>query len=292
VTKEYYKVSLSNTSGVVQSYLRLQTIKGNHSSLTSSLNSIIQSDADAQTVRIIDPEIAISKGLFQGYSLVNKFGRNSDIDTGTTPEDIWNGGGIYAGFPTGSPEEFQVFSSSASDTGVLTFTYLPTIDSTEWLQANVTLNGTTPVNTGITGYRMHTAMYSSGTPTGFNVGTITVRHITTTANIFCVMAIGRSQTNVAAYTVPAGYTAYIHRVFCRVLGSTTGICDGALWIRGNGGSPRLRRPFSAANADAFEEEPYGGLVVSEKSDIIIRITSVSVNNLDVIAGYDIILVKN
>lgn len=33
-------------------------------------------------------------------------------------------------------------------------------------------------------------------------------------------------------------------------------------------------------------------VVSEKSDIMIRITSVSVNNLDVIAGYDIILVKN
>jgi hypothetical protein len=292
ITRKYCRVRFTNTSASNQTYLRLQTTFGSQTQLTSSLNSTIQNDADALTVRTIDPEIAISKGLFEGYSIIQKFGRNGDIDTASVPEDIWNGGGAYAGFPTGAPEEFQVFSSSASDTGVLTFTYLPTTTSTAYLTATVTLNGTTPVNTGITGYRMHTANYNTGTATTFNVGTLTIRHRTTTANIFCVMPIGRSQTNVAAYTVPFGYTAHIRRLFCRVIGSTSGIVDGALWIRGSGMSPRLRRPFTSATADAFEELPYGGITVSSQSDIMVRISSASANNLDVIAGYDIILIKN
>jgi hypothetical protein len=292
ITRKYCRIRFTNTSASNQTYLRLQTTFGNQTQLTSSLNSTIQNDADALTVRNVDPEIAISRGLFEGYSIVQKFGRNGDIDTATVPEDIWNGGGAYAGFPTGAPEEFQVFSSSASDTGVLTFTYLPTTTSTAYLTATVTLNGTTPVNTGVTGYRMHTAQYNTGASTTFNVGTITIRHRTTTANIFCVMPIGRSQTNVAAYTVPFGYTAYIKRLFCRVIGATTGTVDGALWIRGTGMSPRLRRPFTSATADAFEELPYGGIAVSAQSDIQVRISSSSANNLDVIAGYDIILIKN
>lgn len=292
ITRKYLRVRFTNTSASNQTYLRLQSTFGNQTQLTSSLSSTVQQDADALTVRTIDPEIAIAKGLFEGYSIVQKFGRNGDIDTASVPEDIWNGGGTYTGFPTGAPEEFQVFSSSASDTGVLTFTYLPATTSTAYVTATVTLNGTTPVNTGVTGYRMHTAQYNTGSPTTFNVGTLTIRHRTTTANVFCVMPIGRSQTNVAAYTVPFGYTAHIRRLFCRVIGSTTGIVDGALWIRGTGMSPRLRRPFTSATADAFEELPYGGITVASQSDIQVRISSASANNLDVIAGYDIILIKN
>ena len=223
---------------------------------------------------------------------MNKFGRNPDIGTGTVPEDIWNGGGVYTGFPTGAPEEFEVFSSSASDTGVLTFTYLASSTSTAYATATVTLNGTTPVATGITGYRMHTARYSSGSATGFNVGTITLRHRTTTANVFCVMPIGRSQTYVSAYTVPAGSTAYVRRLFLRATGTTTITVQGALWVRALGESPRLRRPIVATNTDDFEEEPYGGLAVSEGSDIVLRIVSSSNNNVDVSGGYDVLLIKN
>lgn len=237
-----------------------------------------------------DP-LAITTGEVPGTMIVNKFGRNLDIDTGI-PEDIWNGGGLYAGFPTGAAETFQAFSSSASDTGVLTITYLPSFTSTEYQQASVTLNGTTPVSFGVSGVRMHTARYDSGNSTTFNVGTITVRHTVTTTNVFCVMPIGRSQTNVAAYTVPLGCTGYITRFFARLVGSTTGFADGALWIRGKDQSPRLRRPFTVAQQDAFEESPAGGLVIPALSDVIVRITSVSANNLDIIAGYDIVVIKD
>ena len=40
------------------------------------------------------------------------------------------------------------------------------------------------------------------------------------------------------------------------------------------------------------DEIYGGLVFTEKSDIVIRITAASTTNLSVSAGYDLILVKN
>jgi len=292
VTRKFFRLRFYNNSGENQTYLRVQSMLGSYPNLSSPFNLTAQQDADATLVKSISDELLISSGLISGYTVVQKFGRNGDIDTASVPEDIWNGGGVYAGFPTGSPEEFEVFSSSASDTGVLMFTYLPTTTSTEYLTHTVTLQGTTPVSTGITGYRMHTANYASGSSTTFNVGTITIRHKVTTANIFCVMPIGRSQTNVASYTVPFGHTAKIVRLFARVIGSTSGTVDGALWVRSNGGSPRLRRPFTCGNSAPFEEMPYGGISISAQSDIQVRISAASANNLDVISGYDIILIKN
>jgi len=58
-----------------------------------------------------DFDINIAEGRIQGYSLVNKFGRNPDVDTGSIPEDVFNGSTPYTGFPTGSPEELQCYSS-------------------------------------------------------------------------------------------------------------------------------------------------------------------------------------
>lgn len=280
------------TASLTTTVFRLQTQFGQFRQGNSSLNSPIGLDADASTVRNIGEELAISAGLFTGYSIVNKFGRNPDIDTGSVPEDVWAGGGVYTGFPTGAPEEFQVFSSNVGDTGVVTFLYLPSSTSTEYLTGTATLNGTTVVNTGIVGYRMHSAQYASGSSTTFNLGDITIRHAVTTANIFCQMPIGRSQTNVSAYTVPAGSTARLIRLFCSLLGSATTQVNGALWVRTLGGSPRLRRPFSAAASRAFEERPYGGLTLSAGTDIVVRISESLANNTDVISGYDLILIKS
>lgn len=239
-----------------------------------------------------DFEINVIENKVSGYSVVNKFGRNPDVDTGSTPEDVFNGSTPYKGFPTGAPEEIQVFSSNAGDTGVLSFIYLASNTATAWETATVTLNGTTQVNTGVIAYRVHSASYNSGSPTAFNLGNITIRHRTTTANVFCFMPIAASQTYVSGYTIPAGSTGYIKRLFCRVFVNTTGQIEGALWVRPLNGAPRLRRPFSASNTDAFEEQPYGGLVIPAGADLIVRITATSSSNLTVIAGYDLILVEN
>lgn len=236
-----------------------------------------------------DTEVAA--GHYPDKTIINKFGKDFDVDSGSVPEDVWNGSTIYTGFPTGAPETLQAFSSSALDTGTLTISYLPSFTSTDWLTASVTLQGTTPVSFGVSGVRVHFAQYHSGTDTGFNAGEITVRHTTTTANVFCLIPIGTSQTNVTAYTIPAGHVGIIKRVFARLRGATTGQVDCALWVRDFGDSPRLRRPFNVSTNDGFDETIYGGLVVHGGADIVVRITSASANNLSVIAGYDLIQMK-
>ena len=65
---------------------------------------------------------------------------------------------------------------------------------------------------------------------------------------------------------------------CQINATTTPLAAGAT--------------FTVTNGDAFEEQPYGGLIVPAGADIQVRINSASANNLDVIAGYDLILIKN
>lgn len=290
ITREYFRVRVLNGSDN-QTFLRLQTRSNGFNLLSSPLNLSIGQDADAIITRSISEEYLISESKLTGVSVVNKFGRNADNDTGSVPEDVWNGGGIYAGFPTGAAEEFEAFSSNPSDTGVLTFQYLPSFTATSWLAGSVTLNGTTAVSTGISGVRIHSTTYNSNSPTGFNVGEITIRHKTTIANVFCRMPIGRSQTYVAAYTVPYGHIGIIRRMACYVLGSSTATVEGALWVRDVGSSPRLRRPFIASISAPFEEKSYAGLRFNALTDIIGRIISTSANNTDVVFAFDLIIIK-
>jgi len=58
-----------------------------------------------------------STGKEVGFSHINKFGRNKDIDQGTTPETIWSKSGSYTLLTV---EQFQdVKSTSGNDTGVV-----------------------------------------------------------------------------------------------------------------------------------------------------------------------------
>lgn len=288
VTRRYVRVRYVNGS-VAQTTFRLQAIKGFQQTITSSLGSLIQRDADAILTRGIDFEASVAQGLFQGVSIILKSGRNPAIASNSVPEDIWNGSAVYSGFPTTEAEEFQVLSSSASDTGTYTFSYLASATSNTYQTATVTLNGTTPVNTGITGIRSHTANYNAGSSTGFNAGTITLRWRTTTSVIFHQMPIGTSQTYAAVYTVPAQSNAFIKRVFCEIHDSQSVSAQGALWIRTLNGSPRLRRNFAVQTGSSFQEDVVGGLRIDPLTDITMRITAITATTV-VVGGFDVILV--
>lgn len=60
----------------------------------------------------------VALGQVPDHSINVKFGRNSDIDTGT-PEDVWAGGGTYTGFNATSHESIQALSADANDVGTL-----------------------------------------------------------------------------------------------------------------------------------------------------------------------------
>lgn len=295
VTRRFFRIRIVNGSAS-QAFLRAQVIYGDKQPLTSALNSLIQLDADAMVVRTLDTEALLAAGYISGISVVNKFGRNLDVDTGTVPEDIWGGGGVYTGFPDSALETISVSSDSASDTsnGTGARTVRLTGLDTDYniVSADVTLNGITPVATTQTFRRVHTAQVLTAGSGGVNVGIITFNHTTTTANVFLQMMPGRNQTNNSAYTIPAGKTGFIRRIFASTLSTSAGAADCAIWTRAFGGVYRQRRPFSVSNTTNWIDDIYAGIAFTEKSDIILRCISASANNMNIAAGYDMILVDN
>ena len=57
----------------------------------------------------------VAEGRVTGYSHINKFGLNPDVDTATTPETIWDAGGLYVE-PT-QARLHNVASTSTEDAG-------------------------------------------------------------------------------------------------------------------------------------------------------------------------------
>lgn len=296
----WIRLRFQNTSASAQTFFRLNVYFGSFNTVNVALNAIVQEDADAIVTRTIDAEITIASGRFQGYSIVNKFGTNSDIGTSSVPEDIWEVGGAYTGFPDSALETIAVLSSSASDTSAGTGARQVQVSGLDgnYNQVNetITLNGTTPVNSVTQFRRVHTATVIAAGSGGVNVGTITVRHTTTTANVFLSIAPGRNQSNCSAYTVPAGYTAYMRQLHCTVRGTNqvtqSQAVEGNIWTRSFGRPFRSRRPFTVVSSYRMLDQIYGGILFTEKSDIVLRITVASANSISVSGGYDLILVKN
>jgi len=215
--------------------------------------------------------------------IIRRSGRNPNITSGSAPEDLWNGSAPYTGFPTSSPETLQFFSSSASDTGVLTYSYLATSASTVWTTTTVTLNGTSPVS-GVSAYRCLPGIYQSGSAATFNVGTITCRHTTTTANVFFQLPIGRSRTYVCAYTVPAGSTAYLFHIEGAVNSTSNVNLEMAVWSRPLGGSPILDENFTISNSYDYIRNYKGGYKFVGGTDLTIRIISSTSNSGQIVTG--------
>lgn len=267
---------------------------------TIDANDIITQDQKAVVARIIDTETQIARGLLDGFSIVNKFGYNPDVDTGTVPEDVWGGSGVYTGFPASASETITAVSTSANDTlagtGAQRIRVIGLDTNYNVLSEDINLNGLTGGVSVNQFRRVHTAFVIQAGSGQVNAGAITIRHTTTTTNVFLVMDIGRNQTNSSAYTVPDGFTGYMRRLMIspRVVSSlgAGGLMQGGIWTQQNGFPFRLRRPFLVASNAEYIDEIYGGLAFPSRSDLIIRVTSVSDNNAQITAAYDLLLVRN
>lgn len=240
---------------------------------------------------------AVALGEVPNCQMINKFGRNPDLDTGVT-EDVWNGSSTYTGFPDGSAETLEFFSSSASDaaagTGARQVRFMG-LDQ-NWNQASetITLNGTTPVTTTSLWRRVHTAAVVAAGSGGVNAGNITCRHSTTTANRFFFMPVGTNQTYVMAYTVPDGYRAILVELTATLgtSGGAVATCEGYIWTREFGAPFRARRPALFATNTPFVVPITGGLVFGPKADLTYRVFAASANNLTISVGMDLLLVRN
>lgn len=300
VTRPYFRIRVVNGS-TNQTYLRLSVMLGHATALNSPLNSSVQQDADAVVARTTTDEVSVMTNHFVGMRILSRFGRNPDVDGA---EDLWSGGGNYAGFPTSAAEEFQVLSSSVNDasggSGARTLrvyyynsNYEMFDSSGNYLYFDVTLNGTNAVNSGVTGMRVWRALVLTSGATGSNEGTITVRWRTTTSVIFCVIPIGFANTQIGVFTVPAGYTGYLKRYDYTMDDTTSNQASMAIKVRDFGSSTsRLIRPVSVSTSKNYSASLYGGVEFSEKTDIAFRCTAVTNANAIITVSFGILLVKN
>lgn len=299
----YFRVRLVNDNDGAQTFLRLYTYYGNNFFPSSTpLNQSIGKDSDALITRPAASFLTeIAQGKVGGHDFVAKFGRNSEINIASTPEDVWEGGGTYTGQPTGSPETVEVFSSDAADdsagTGMRTLRIfgLLTSDATEETSEDVVLDGVTPVNTVNTWYRIYRALgltYGSG---GTNAGIITIRHNVTTANVFASIPAGRGQTAIAAWTCPAGKTAYLVGFYVSMArgSGAAGSAEISFRVRefGSGGY-NAKKVYETTNSTPANPPLTFPEQIPAQADVKITVDSVSDNSTIVTGDLDILIVTN
>tara|TARA_R110000803_G_scaffold178892_1_gene241330 strand:+ start:31 stop:924 length:894 start_codon:yes stop_codon:yes gene_type:complete len=234
--------------------------------------------------------LAIAKGEIPSQASFLKFGKNPDIGT-AAGEDIWGGGGTYTGFPVGVVETMEVFSSAAADTsagtGARTVEISNLLDGTGAVMPAVTvsLSGTTPVSLGAQTYSRASRMkvITAGTG-GENEGTITLRHTTTTANIFAVMPLLANQTEIACYTVPLGHTLYVNHVGAQMTmgGGTAKRANMSLRARPLGETFQSKLTPTISDGYGYTLNGYN-FVFEARTDIKWRADSVS-NNLTIVSS--------
>ena len=290
VTRQYARVVFENTTASAQTVLRVQALLGSQTALTSSLNSVVQQDADSSIVRPMDFNLLVGESKFQNHAITTKDGLNLDIDTGSVPEDITNEGGVYAGFPTGAVQAGEIVVAGA-DTGTVYYFYMATNTDTDYTFGTKAIAGAGTYALGHNIWRCNFAYFVSSSATAFNVGAITIRNTVTTTNVFCVIDAGFSQSYCSAYTVPFGSSVYIDRFNGNIRGATNGSLDGYIWYRGYQESPRLRFPFELQFGTLYFDEVDYLIRIPERTDIIPRIVTASANNLTAKFSYRILKVK-
>lgn len=154
-------------------------------------------------------DLQVARGQIPGHSTVNIYGFQVSVTTANIP--IWEVAGAYA-YPAAATTMNLVstVNTGADKTGTtiliqgLDLTYRP-------ISETLTLNGTTVVVTTKSYLRIQSISVSSVTGGVEPTGTITLKDLTnTTVYAQINPSIGRSQ--MAIYTVPAGYTFYLSRI--------------------------------------------------------------------------------
>lgn len=295
----YFRVRFINDAGD-QTYLRLNIYFGDFEQGNAPISEPLAADADAVAIRGTS-EDEIMKGLVKGQYILSKFGENQDVDGA---EDIWDGGGNYTGFPNTTAEQFQVVSSSINDTSggsgaqqVRIYYYdsdYNAFDSSgNFLYTDVTLNGTTPVNTGVTGMRIWRAKVILSGSSQSNEGVVSVRWATTTSVVFTAIPVGYSQSQITAFTIPANCTGYMKRFSASLLDTQANKAEIHIRARDFGTNTfRTIRPFTISTDNDIQRRLYGGEQFDAKTDFVFRCTSVSSTNAEITVSYALLLVRD
>jgi hypothetical protein len=197
----------------------------------------------------------------RNWSHVHKFGSNGALSG--SDESIWSAGGLYPWSALSSPQTLYVSSTVGDgDDGSVE---IQGLDS-NWniLTETVSLAGSpSEVTTTNTFRRVFRMLYSST-----NTGVITARTVSHAGTIVAQIDIGKAQTLMSVYTIPAGHIGYL-------LNYTAGVgkldnADLSLYVR-DGASGAFRIKSEMSIYESIQRQEFSvPLRFSEKTDIDFR----------------------
>lgn len=242
-------------------------------------------------------ELQVSRGQVAYHRTNFKFGFNPDVDDAL--ETVWAQGGLYSYLSAASV--LTVSSSNANDTaagtGARTVEIFGLDASYNEISETISLNGQTAVNTSQSYLRINRAIVRTAGSGGQNAGVIYAGTGTVTAgvpaNIYTTIAAGDNQTLMALWTVPAGYTAYLHEVLVTVATvQNNKYCTATLVARPLGQVFQVKDKFVIS--EGSHDQSYNfPLKFDEKTDIEVRAIGDSLSaDIAISAGLDILFIRN
>ena len=274
---------------------------GDYGQSDSGILAAIEAITAALAAPAADYFIEVARGNVSGQSIINKFGRNPDIDNAGGFEAIWNGGGAYTGHNAVVAETVEIFSGNSVDnaggTGAQSVRVWGLDANYAQQTEDVTLHatdGTIAVDTANTYIRLDRCKVLTAGSGGANAGALTARQKTTTANIFMVLPIGYNQTMIAAYTIPAGKTGYLLAWFAATSGKTNADANVRIRMREFGEVFAVKEELTIKAAGSSYTQRHYDVPknsLSEKTDVFIE-ADANANDSGISAGFDILLVDN
>jgi hypothetical protein len=231
-----------------------------------------------------DSPLSIAQGEVTGHSYVHKFGAVPQMSNNTTGT-VWDvSDTVYPWASWATAGTVSIPAVNASDNGKtvaivgLDASYNPQTE-------NVVVSSTATVTSTKSFIRIYRAYLVNGSTN--NVGNINIQKGGVTV---ARITAGKSQTLMAIYTVPAGYTAYLTQGTCTCQAGAD--ATGNMYVRYGGDSSfRVGHSFEVSGNGGQYFYPFNiPIAIPEKSDIDVEV-SVRTNNARVTAAFDITLVK-
>jgi len=241
-------------------------------------------------------EIAISRGHAEGYRLLYKFGYNPDVNG--AEETVWAEGGNYPWLD--NAVTMFVSSSSANDTsggtGANTILIQGLDEDYNEIEETVVLNGQTQVATQLSYLRVYRSYVTLAGSDGTSGGTISIASSGATGGVpngtvYASLALG-NQTQIAAYTVPAGYTLYVDEInFTAALNIANKRVNASFHTRKFGSNVFTTNFINVLQSSQLKQLFKYPQPFAEKTDLECRVSTNTSNN-PIAASFQGVLIKN
>ena len=212
-------------------------------------------------------ELQVARSQISFHNVVNVFGYQSSVTTTSIP--VWENASVYT-YPTSALT--MTYASTASETLTMTVTGLDANYAVVTDTVTFTAGTSGTATNGTQFFRINSMVVTStGTLGGANVGTITAKNSGTT---YAQIAIGVGKTQMAIYTVPAGFSFYLNRI--DVFASNPYTSANNLMFINWQQNPATKVAFNVAQSpfisilDIHRQYP---LIYTEKTDIQFRVNT-------------------